>query len=164
VSIHVYTFKRGVLSRVAHDLRLSVERWELDVNGEAVSARFDARSLKVDGTIKRGVLDPRGLSDKDAREVLDNTRKDVLQSDRHPWITFEGRAARGSAHIALAGTLELAGQRRPISLTLQLRGDRAVGEVELKPSRWGIKPFKALMGAIALEDRVRVAVDVEVPT
>lgn len=53
----------------------------------------------------------------------------------------------------------MAGQRRPLALLLGLSRDRLHGEVELTPSRWGIKPFKALMGAIKLQDRVRVRFD-----
>ena len=33
------------------------------------------------------------------------------------------------------------------------------GEVTLTPTRWGIKPFKALMGAIKLKDRVLIRFD-----
>ncbi len=163
MTVHVFTFKRGLLSRVAHDLRLSVERYEVELDGEVVTARFDARSLFVDGTMKRGRLTPEGLDDKDVGEVLDNTRKHVLLSDQHPWIRFEGRIARGDAHIAVAGTLELVGQRRPIGFTLTLEGDRARGEVELQPSRWGIEPFSILMGTIAVQDRVVVAFDLLAP-
>jgi len=162
-SIHVFTFKRGLLSRAAHDLRLSVQHYTLHRQGEAVEASFDPLSLQVDGTMKRGRLAPGGLSPKDKGEVLDNTRSQVLQSHRYPKIRFDGRAVQKGALIAVAGTLELVGQRRPVTFTLRQVGGRVQGELELQPSRWGIKPFKALMGAIALDDRVVVAFDLPTP-
>ena len=161
--VHVFTFKRGLLARAAHDLRLSVQRYSLDQQGDAVAAEFDPLSLQVDGTMKRGRLDPGGLSPKDMAEVLDNTRSQVLQIHRYPKIRFEGRAVQKGTLIAVAGTLELVGQRRPLTFTLRRVGGRVQGELELQPSRWGIKPFKALMGAIALEDRVVVVFDLPMP-
>jgi polyisoprenoid-binding protein YceI len=162
-SVHIFTYKRGLLSRLAHDLRLSVERFELELDGSAVIARFHASSLRVDGTVKKGRLDPRGLSPKDVRDVLDNTRDRVLHSRRFPLITFTGQAQRSPAALAVAGTLDMVGRRAPISLSLRIQGDRARGQVELQPSRWGIQPFEALMGAIALQDRVVVAFDLALP-
>ncbi len=162
-TVHIFTFKRGLLSRAAHDLRLSVPRYTLHQQGEAVQASFDLHSLQVDGTMKRGRLDPAGLSAKDSAEVLENTRTQVLLTHRHPTTRFEGRAVQQGALIAVAGTLELVGRRKPLTFTLRLTEGRVQGEVELKPSQWGIKPFKALMGAIALEDRVVVAFDLPVP-
>ena len=161
--VHVYTFKRGLLSRVAHDLRLSVTRFGLEVEGGAVTASFEARSLSVDGVIKKGVLHPRTLSAKDEREVLANTHAQVLLSDRHPTIRFEGRAQRSGDRVRVSGELHLVGQRAPVAFTLEVRGPRVQGQLELRPSRWGIRPFSTLMGAIALEDRVVVALDLAMP-
>jgi hypothetical protein len=39
-----------------------------------------------------------------------------------------------------------------------VRGARLVGELELAPSQWGIKPFRALGGTLKVQDRIRVAV------
>ena len=61
--------------------------------------------------------------------------------------------------VRVRGTLELVGRSAPLELTLRARDGRLVGEVEFKPSRWGIKPYKALAGAIKLQDRVKVRVD-----
>lgn len=162
-SVHVFTFKKGLLSRVAHDLRLSVRRWSLEPDDEGFVARFELMSLQVDGVIKRGRLDTRTLSAKDRREVLDNTHKQVLDSRRHPHIVYRGRAERSGDNLRITGKLDLLGRQVPVPFTLRLQGGRAVGQVELRPTRWGIKPFTALMGALAVEDRVVVAVDLAVP-
>ena len=46
-----------------------------------------------------------------------------------------------------------------ITLTVREADGRWRGQIELVPTRWGIQPFKALLGAIKLEDRVVVRFD-----
>jgi hypothetical protein len=162
-TLRILTFKRGLLSRVAHDLQLTLERWSWKLEGANVSARFDPRTLRVDGTVRKGRLDPRALSPKDVAEILDNTHGHVLHSARYPEITFEGRVERRAAGLGVAGTLDLHGQRRPISFTLREHKGRATGRVELQPSRWGIEPFSAMLGAIALQDRVVIELELTLP-
>jgi hypothetical protein len=162
-TVHVFTFKKGLLSRVAHDLRLSVPRWSLEPDGAGFVARFEVMSLQVDGVIKRSRLDARTLSAKDQREVLDNTHKQVLKSRRHASIVYRGQAQRSGDTLRITGKLDMVGRQVRVPFTLRVQGDRAVGQVELRPTRWGIQPFSALMGAMALEDRVVVAFDLAIP-
>ena len=58
--VHVFTFKAGLLSRVAHDLRLRVERFGITREGDSIRARFEANSLRVDGVMEGGRLDASG--------------------------------------------------------------------------------------------------------
>ena len=46
---HVYTYKEGVLSAVAHDLKIRVTKFRIEVDpvAESVNAEFDATSLRV---------------------------------------------------------------------------------------------------------------------
>jgi hypothetical protein len=162
-SIHVFTFKKGLLSRVAHDLRLSVHRWAITPEGDGFVASFEVMSLQVDGVMKRGQLDGRTLSAKDCRDVLDNTHKQVLKSRRHPRIVYRGQAERSGDTLRVTGKLDMVGRQVPQPFVLRIEGDRAVGQVELRPTRWGIQPFTALMGAMAVEDRVVVAFDMAIP-
>jgi hypothetical protein len=54
------------------------------------------------------------------------------------------------------GELELLGRWQPIEFPFSESSGKVTGEVELRPSRWGIEPYKALLGAIRLQDRVLV--------
>ncbi len=49
--ITVFTFKQGLLSRVAHDLKIAVDDVELD---EQLNATIDPRSLRVVCAMKKG--------------------------------------------------------------------------------------------------------------
>jgi len=160
-TIYVFTFKEGLLSKVAHDLRLTVRRFEVHLDGDAIDARFWPESFEVDGAMRRGRLEPGALSEKDRRDILGNMTAKVLDTRRHGEIRFRGAARDGAARVE--GQLELAGRTAPVSVPVTVAGGRVRGEVELRPTRWGIKPFKALLGAIKLKDRVVVRFDLPDP-
>jgi polyisoprenoid-binding protein YceI len=161
-TLEVLSFKRGLLSKVAHDLMLRCERFSISTDGEKVEAEFDLDSISVVGVMREGVLDSSAPSAGDRREILDNVRKHVLKSDRNPRARFEGDATRRPGGARIDGTLELAGKRAAIGIDVRESDGRWSGEVELTPTRWGIEPFKALLGAIKLQDRVVVRFDVPV--
>ncbi len=154
-TVRVFTFKDGLLSKVAHDLQLTLTRFEVTRDGDALTGRFWPATLTVDGSVKGGRVDPGGLRDKDKRDILNNINTKVLHTDRHPVAQFEGQ--RDGARVR--GTLTLNGRSQPVDFAVREADGRVTGTVSLVPSRWGIAPFKALMGAIKLQDRVEVRLD-----
>ena len=88
-SCQIFTYKEGLLSAVAHDLRISVSSFSIDIadDGSAVSATFDATSLKTDCAMKDG-SPTSSLSDKDKADIDSNILKDVLITKKHPKISF----------------------------------------------------------------------------
>jgi hypothetical protein len=158
-NIHVYTFKEGLLSKLAHDLRLSVGRFEISARGTEVSARFEVPSLRVDGAMKDGRLSRSELSESDKQKIQDTLQRDVLRAREHGEVRFTGRTSSREPPFALEGELTLCGVARPISFLLLMRGDRLVADIDISPTVWGIKPFRALGGTLRLQDRVRVAID-----
>lgn len=161
-NIHVYTYKAGLLARVAHDLRLAVQRHELSVHAGKVRGHCDADSLRVEGVMTGHGLDPDALSEGDKRQILETVQREILQSERYPRVELEADVsvdgARGA--IQVRGSLRLRGQARPLQVELSKRGDKLAGAFELTPSEFGIAPYKALAGAIKLQDRVRVEVEI----
>ncbi len=152
-TLHLFTFKAGLLSRVAHDLRLTAGSWSVGRDGDGVRARVALGTLAVDGAMRRGVLDPGALSARDRRTIEEALRDEVLDVGRYPEAAFDGRVEGG----ALVGTLVLRGRSAPVRLDARRGPDGALHvDGELAPSAWGIAPYKALMGAIHLQDRVRV--------
>lgn len=149
-TVQIFTFKAGLLSRVAHDLQLSLSGGEVEVDGLQIDARIPLAGMRVDGVIRRGRLDPMVLSPKDQASIVRTATQELLGADRHPDATFSGRLEGGSVR----GTLVLHGREAPVALPVQ--GGRAVGEI--RPSSWGIAPHKAMMGAIRLQDRVRLEI------
>lgn len=156
--VHVFTYKDGLLSRLGHDLRLTVAH-TVDVDGSQLTARFDARSLEVDGAVRSdGSIDRTALSRRDLRDTKKNIDDKVLSTNAYPSIEFTG-VVEGDA---LVGDLTLVGRRRPLRIPVTTDDGHLRGRVTLTPSEWGIKPFKALMGALRLQDRVDVDFDLPV--
>lgn len=160
---HVFTFKEGVLSAVAHDLRLRVERFaiELDEAAGSVRARFSADSLRVDCAMKAGHEDHGALSDRNKREIEGNLVSDVLHARRHPEIAFRSTTIEGEGdERRITGTLALHGTERPLTVTARRQAGRWVAEVELRQPDFGIKPYSAMLGALKVQPGVRVRVSV----
>jgi polyisoprenoid-binding protein YceI len=155
------TFRDGLAAQAGHDLTIEVARWsgELTLGGDlspaGLTVTADLGSLSVlDGT---GGVKP--LTDRDRREIAVNARK-TLSADRHPEASFTATefAAGPDGGGTVTGTLTLAGTSRPLRLDVSPAGpDRYRVTATVVQSEYGIKPYRAFMGAL----RVRDAVDVE---
>lgn len=163
--IALFTFKEGLLSRVAHDLRLHVEHFTITRDDEQITARFEPASIVVDGVMHGVRLDPDGLSQRDRSKITQTIRADILRTRQHPSIEFRGRIELPD--LRCVGELTLMGVRRPLTiLGRRERGgtperERVRASFEIQPSDFGIAPYKALAGAIRLQDRVRVELDLD---
>ncbi len=159
----VFTYKEGVLSPVAHDLILTVTKFsiDLDLSGGHVSARFDPMSLRVVDAAKNGEPVPGKLADKDKAEIEANIRKDVLHPDRFPDIYYLANelAPEGDGFRA-AGKLHLHGHQQAMNLVSRKVGDVQRVETKIHQPDFGIKPFKAMLGALKVKPALTVRVDV----
>lgn len=155
--LQVFTFKdKSLFSPIAHDLAFGAEP-RLTVQGAAVEVRIAAATLRVWGKVVPGRVEP--MSDRDHRDIEATTREKVLDVAHHPEIVFRGEAGATSVR----GMLQLAGRTAPLEVAIVREGGRVRGNVEIVPSRWGIKPYSALFGQLRLQDRVRVEFDIAEP-
>jgi hypothetical protein len=160
--IHVFTYKAGLLARVAHDLRLRVQRYDFTLHDGRVSGGCDANSLLVEGAMTQHGLEPNALSEHDRQQILETVRVEILESDRYPRVSFDARVSANAGAIHIDGSLRLRG--RTLAIESELRGGAAdlwQASFEITPSRFGIAPYKALAGAIKLQDRVTVMVTLQ---
>jgi hypothetical protein len=157
----VFTYKEGMLSRVAHDLKLRCERFTLTLEDDRVEATFDPTSFAVVHALKQGKPNPGSLSDKDKRQIIENLRRDVLDARKHPEIRFVSEAVtRDGNALRVQGQLSLNGVTRPLTVTARRVDGRWNAEVDLRQPDFGIKPYTALMGAIRIKPAVKVRVSV----
>lgn len=165
--VEVRTFREGMLSAVGHDLALRASRFHIDLDGEpeqgtirAVIVEVDPSSLVVDGAVVHGAVDRSVLSAHDRRDIERSLHEDVLAS-REP-VTFRAASVRADGEgYALDGTLTLAGHARPVSARVLREGDALVANVSLHQPDFGIRPFRAMLGALKV--RADVTVIVRVP-
>jgi polyisoprenoid-binding protein YceI len=161
--ISVFTFKEGLLSAVAHDLRLAVERFEIRSDERRLSVEVDPSSMRVEGVMRAGKLDA-DEPDRTARAEIERTmRERILEVQHHPKIVYEATVEVRGDQIEVSGQLALRGAERPVTVLLERRGQTVTGRAELRPSDWDIQPYKAALGAIRLQDRVVVEVELAVP-
>ncbi len=155
VRIQILTYKDGLLSRVAHDLRLDVTGLTVEAEGEQVVATIDAHSLRVDTAMKRGQPQPRGLSSSDKAKIEATIRDDVLRSAQYPTIVFRSEFLRKAS---VAGALSICGREQPVRLQFRDLGEQRVAEVPLDQRAFGIKPYRALGGTLKLKPEITVVV------
>ncbi len=153
----VYTFKEGLLSSVAHDLRLSLERFEVIRDGGQVRGCFWGESLVVDGVVREGKLQREALNFMERRQIRKTLRKEVLRTHIYPVARFLGTLSENQ----IEGELTLNDTQKTICFEVEDGQGKVAGQVELEPSRWGITPYSALLGAIRLQDRVKIEFCVE---
>lgn len=162
-SCHVLTFKEGMLSAIAHDLRIRVERFtiEIDEAGEHIEARFEADSLRVDCAMKDGREAHGTLSDGHKRDIESNIAKDVLHTRRHPTIVFRSTRIHGEGdERSIEGILGLHGVERPVKTTARRVQGRWTAEVSIHQPDFGIAPYRAMLGTLKVKPVVRVRVSV----
>lgn len=156
----VFTFKEGLLSAIAHDLKIQVTRLSLQIDDAtmAITAELDARSLRVVNAVKDGQDDPHSLSEADKNKIAGQIVDEVLHSNQHPVVRFESTAVTplDDGGYDISGNLTLHGVTRPISTRTRVENGRQVAEVQIHQPDFGIKPFKAMLGTLKVQPDVRV--------
>jgi YceI-like domain len=160
-TLEVRTSREGMVARAGHDLVLTVTRWEATVELGAeprIALDADPRSLEV----REATGGVKPLTDGDRREIRTNIDRKVLGG--RP-IEFRSSAVRRAGQrLVVEGELRLAGRSAPISAELDVDADgRVAGAIPLVQSRWGIAPYRALMGALKVSDEVEVRVEGRLP-
>ncbi len=155
----VLTYKEGLLSPLAHDLKLAIGGFELDIDFTArtVEARFDASSLRVDCALHSGQPAPELLSVYDCQKIEQEIRASVLESDRYPEIRFRSTQVTDRQ---VTGLLTLHGCQRTVSFPIQNLGERHLCEVDLHQPDFHIRPYRAFLGTLRIAPIVRVVVSV----
>lgn len=155
----------GLLRSLAHDPILTARPARVTVDftepgaPAPVEASFDANGIEA----------PAGITGSDGEKMLDNLRsREVLDAARFPTIAFRGvftgtLDGGGLTGGSLAGDLVVKGTARRIAIPVVVSqgadGLVAKGTWEGRLTDLGVKPFKALLGAIKLEDWVSLRVD-----
>jgi YceI-like domain len=161
----VWTYKEGLLSRVAHDLQLEATDLRAPVTLEdgklSVEVVAGVAGLRARGQVKKGgeVVPLKPSDHVDIEANMAGAK--VLDATRHPEIRFHGQGAfEGEGPLKLEGTLTIRGVTQPMNLAVRVtrspEGHRVDGEVELRQTEFQIKPYSALMGALKVQDRIRV--------
>jgi polyisoprenoid-binding protein YceI len=151
----------GLLRVVAHSPTLTARPARVTVDfveppGEStVEAAFRAD----------GVEAPADISASDRAKMVENLRsREVLDAARFPSIEFRGRYQGTLEEGTLSGDLQVRSVVRAISMSIRVKREgevlAATGHWEGRLTHLGIKPFRALLGAIKLEDWIALRIDI----
>ncbi len=151
----VFTFKEGLLSAVAHDLKLRVTAFTVETLGDRVTADLDAASLKVVSPMKDGAENPGALPAFAHAEIEKNIEKDVLVPRKHPRIRFESTRITDAEVV---GRLTLAGATKELRGVRRDDATRRVAEFRFDQRDFGLKPFSAMLGTLKIKPEVVVRV------
>ena len=106
-------------------------------------------------------------SEEDKKKIYNSMHNEVLESVKHPKITFKSasvgdlkQTAGDSYSLTLSGDLTLHGVTKriavPVSLTINAQQLRAVGKYTLQQTDYGIKPYSAAGGTIKVKNDIVV--------
>ena len=162
------TTRAGVAAKAGHDLTMEITSWSAradvpaeDAGGLAaatITAKADLGSLAV----REGTGGARPLTDSDRGEIEKNARRILARGGRGTAVFASSRVIPGAAGGAIEGTLTLHGQAQPVRL--QVTGPapgRYRGAGTVLQTRFGIRPYTALLGALKLRDEVSLEFEVD---
>jgi YceI-like domain len=164
-SIQVLTYREGMAQKVGHDLIIDVTGWEATVDVDdagsptTIALEVDSRSLRV----REGLHGVKPLTDKDRAGIERDIEEKILRG--RP-ISFRSTdVGRSGNELVVQGTLTIVDAERPASFQLKLAEDgRVTGRVPVTQSTWGVKPYRAFMGALKVRDTVEVTFDIRLST
>lgn len=157
----VFTYKEGLLSAVAHDLKIQVTRFRIDVDERArtVKGRFDAASLRVVCAMHNGKEAKSTLSAAQKREIDGNIVCDVLAAEKYPEVRYVSTAVDGEGdEFRVKGQLSLHGKRKTMNVTVRKERHRYVATAQLHQPDFGIRPYSALLGTLKVKPDVEVCI------
>lgn len=157
----VYSYKEGLLSAVAHDLKFRIARFSVTLEGDSVMATFETGSLKVVGAQRSGRDAPGALPQFTFAEIERNAARDVLAAAAYPEARFVSTRVTPDA---IVGRFFLHGQTRELELTRADTANAWAAEVTFDQRDFGIKPYSAMLGTLKVKPQVKIAVRIPKPT
>ena len=161
-TLEVHTRRGGAAAKAGHDLVIEVTAWhgtlEVGPDGQAtgVELQADASSLRV----RKGSGGMQALGDDDKENIRTTIDDEVLKRRD---IAFRSTRVQGPAddgRIGVEGELTLVGDTRPITFDLAVGDDgRLAATAVVTQTRWGMKPYSALFGALKVLDDVEVVLE-----
>jgi polyisoprenoid-binding protein YceI len=161
-TLTIKTGREGAAAKAGHDLTLEATSWEGTVelgDNPSVKLTIDPASIEV----REGSGGAKPLDEDDKGDIKKSMKTDILGSDQISFESSDVQVDNGSMKVS--GNLSVAGNSDSIDVPLTVNDDGTVQcSVKLSQSQFGIKQFKALMGALKVSDTVEVQIEAKLPT
>lgn len=160
-------FAEGMLSFMGHNPTFAVGRYGGEIRLNADNTQVESMLLIAEAD-KLSLIDK--VSDKDASEIENTMRREVLEISKYPEIVYVSKdismnQIEGTKYaVQINGSLSLHGETRVQKLRVEAeivgKIIRAKGEFRLKQSDFNIKQVKALGGTLKVKDEVEISFDI----
>jgi polyisoprenoid-binding protein YceI len=110
------------------------------------------------------------MGERDRREIERTMKEEVLETAKHPEITFESsdismvKTSEGQYNVDISGTLSLHGVTRPqavpAGVVINAGTLRAYGEFSLRQTDYGMKLASVAGGTLKLKDELKFTFDI----
>ena len=168
--VHIYVFRAAGRGHNHVLTAPQFEGWLYWPGRAAAQPRFDLQfrldQLVLDRPEERAALGP-GFAAPLSEAAIAATRDNMLgpkglQAERYPLLTIQAREVQGEAPwFSARVAVTLHGQTRELRVPLQVSGlpehVQASGSLVLRQSDFGLRPYSALGGLLAVQDDVVVA-------
>lgn len=170
-SVRILVFRGGTLARFAHNHVMSVQglRGRVWTHPSLAKSGFDfsfpVGEMIVDDPQARSAAGsdfPPDVSEKDRTGTRKNMLgADVLNAGQFPQISIRSVSISGDTYKpSVVARITIRGTSRDVSLApaVSIENARftATGEFDVLQSDFGIEPFTAALGALAVQDRLHV--------
>lgn len=173
-AVHIHVFRGGTLARLGHNHVITSQSvtgrvWlhpQFTASGFELS--FPVADLVVDDPKARqaaGSEFPPEIPAADKEGTKKNMlRLEVLDAERHPRVTIRSASISGSLQsprITARITIKDVSRDVVVPASVAVNGKRltARGEFEIRQTEFGMKPFSVALGALAVQDQLRVRFD-----
>ena len=160
----VKTGREGVGGKMGHDLVIEVGSWSATATvGEDPSATSLTASAEVSSmNVVSGAGGAKPLSEGDKADIKKTIVDKILGNTK---IDFTSTSVSGGdSNVTVQGDLTIAGKTAPAQFQLQdLGGGKVKATGQVTQSTFGVKPFKAFMGALKVKDTVDIEIEATVP-
>lgn len=169
--VYVWIGKRRLGHEHGVEGRVKEGRLKLNAREDAGEIVFDMKSFSADTAEARKYVGLEGTTDQDEQADVTKTMlgKSVLNVDDHPTATFAiGRAPLlvektddGDSQYLLEGEFTLCGETQALKVVAAAVEEkdgqvRLRGNFTIKQSDFGIKPYRAFGGIVAVTDEIRI--------
>jgi polyisoprenoid-binding protein YceI len=154
----------GMAKKMGHDLTLEVADWSAEVTVDDDPAKSELTLTAKPSSMK--VVEAKGgakpLSENDKSDIKKNIDNKILSGGQA--ITFKSKSVSLSGDKAnVSGDLTIQGNTQPAQVQLNITDTKVTGRTSLTQSKFGIKPFSAMMGALKVKDNVEIEFEANLP-
>jgi polyisoprenoid-binding protein YceI len=161
-TLSVRTRRAGAAAKAGHDLLIRVTDWDATLviaeerTDSRIDLRVDAGSLRVvEGT---GGIQP--LGEDDIASIHKTIDDEVLKRQEIEFHSTHVEPRGEGGGLTVEGELTIGGRSNPISFDLEVTDDGALtADAVVTQTKWEVKPYSALFGALKVHDDVEVALE-----